>query len=105
MPPVCYSSHAYAGLFRPLSYLGSGQSRPFLGTFREVVDLLQLNSHTISSENHNAMLVVHLNRYLNKGLRIMTNERDSTRVACEAISLLIYAWNSAPIPGTDLRAA
>jgi hypothetical protein len=32
----------------------------------------------------------------------MTNERDSVRVAMEAILLLLYAWNSAPIPGTDL---
>ena len=33
----------------------------------------------------------------------MTNERESvTRVALEFILLLIYAWNSAPILGTDL---
>ena len=48
------------------------------------------------------MLVERVNRYLNKGLKIMTNERDSVRVAMEAILLLLYAWNSAPIPGTDL---
>jgi hypothetical protein len=74
----------------------------FFGVFREVVLLLNLNSHVISSENHDAMLVERVNRFLNKGLRIMTNERESVRVACEAILLLIYAWNSAPIPGTDL---
>ena len=32
----------------------------------------------------------------------MTNQCDSIRVAMEAILLLLYAWNSAPIPGTDL---
>ena len=32
----------------------------------------------------------------------MTNERDSTRIALEAILLLIYAWNSFPVPGTDI---
>ena len=32
----------------------------------------------------------------------MTNERDSVRVAMEAILLLLYAWTSSPIPGTDL---
>jgi hypothetical protein len=32
----------------------------------------------------------------------MTNERETVRIAAEAIFLLIYAWNSAPIPGTDL---
>ena len=32
----------------------------------------------------------------------MTNERDSVRVALEAILLLLYVWNSCPIPGTDI---
>ncbi len=32
----------------------------------------------------------------------MTNERDSVRVAMEVILLLLYGWNSAPIPDTDL---
>jgi len=35
------------------------------------------------------MIVERLNGYLNEGLRIMTNERDSTRIALEAILLLI----------------
>jgi hypothetical protein len=48
------------------------------------------------------MLVEQLNQYLNKGLKIMTNECNLVRVAMEAILLLLYAWNSAPIPGTNL---
>jgi hypothetical protein len=48
------------------------------------------------------MLVERVNRFLNKGLKIMTNERESVRVSSEALLLLIYAWNSAPVPGTDL---
>ena len=47
----------------------------FFGVFREVVDLLNLNYHVLSSENHDAMLVERLNRFLNKGLKVMTNER------------------------------
>jgi hypothetical protein len=74
----------------------------FFGEFKEAVDLLQINRHVLSGGNHNPMLVERVNRYLNKGLKIMTNERDSVRVALEAILLLLYAWNSAPIPGTDL---
>ena len=74
----------------------------FFGVFKEAVDLLQINHHILSGGNHNGMLVEHVNRYLNKGLKIMTNERDSVRVAMEAIMLLIYAWNIAPIPGTDI---
>ncbi len=37
-----------------------------------------------------------------KGLKIMTTERNSVRIALEAILLLLYAWNSCPIPGTNI---
>jgi hypothetical protein len=70
----------------------------FLGVCRESLDLLHINCHILSGGNHNPMLVERVNRYLNKGLKIMTNEHDSIRVALEAILLLIYAWNSCPVP-------
>jgi hypothetical protein len=74
----------------------------FFGVCREALDLLQINCHLLSGGNHNPMLVERLNRYLNEGLQIMTNERDSTWVALEAIILLMYACNSCPVPGTDI---
>jgi hypothetical protein len=74
----------------------------FRSVFEKVVELLQLNSHTISSENHNAMLVERVLRFVNKCLKILTNERDSVRIALEAILLSLYAWNSAPVIGTDM---
>ena len=74
----------------------------FFGEFKEAMDLLQINRHVLSGGNHNPMLVERVNPYLNKGLKIMTNERDSVRMAMEAILFLLYAWNSPPIPGTDL---
>ncbi len=49
----------------------------FLGVFRECLTLLNINYHVLSGDNNNPMLVERVNRYLNKGLRIMTNERDS----------------------------
>ncbi len=74
----------------------------FFGVCREALDLLKINCHVLSSGNHNPMLVERINRYLNQGLRIMCNECDSNRVALEAILLLIYAWNSCLVPGTDI---
>jgi hypothetical protein len=74
----------------------------FFGVCREALDLLQINCHVLSGGNHNPMLVERVNQYINKGLKIMTNECGSIRVAREAILLLIYAWNSCPIPGTDI---
>ncbi len=32
----------------------------------------------------------------------MMNKGNSTRVALEAIHLLIYAWNLCPVPGMDI---
>jgi hypothetical protein len=70
--------------------------------FKEAVDFLQINHHILLGNNHNPMLVECVNCYLNKGLKIMTNEWDLVWVAMEAILLLLYAWNRAPIPGTNL---
>ncbi len=63
----------------------------FFGVRREALDLLHINCHVLSGSNHNPMLVKRINRYLNKGLCIMCNERDLVRVALEAILLLLYA--------------
>ncbi len=48
------------------------------------------------------MLIEWVNHYLTKGLKIMCNKQDSVRIACEAILLLLYAWNLCPVPGTDI---
>ncbi len=74
----------------------------FYSICQEALDLLQINCHVLSGDNHNPMMVERVNRYLTKGLKIMTNEQDSIRVALKATRLLLYAWNSCPIPGTDI---
>ena len=74
----------------------------FFSVCREALDLLNINCHVLSRGNHNPMIVEHINQYLNQGSRIMCNERELNRVALEAILLLIYAWNSCPVPGTDI---
>jgi hypothetical protein len=47
-------------------------------------------------------MVKQVNCYLNKDLKVTSNKAGSIWIAMEAILLLLYAWNSAPIPGTDL---
>ena len=32
----------------------------------------------------------------------MCNERNTLRVALESLLLLVYVWNSCPVPGTDI---
>jgi len=58
----------------------------FFGVCREAIDLLKINCHVLSSANHNPMIVERVNCYRTKGLKTMCNERDSVRVALEAIS-------------------
>ena len=74
----------------------------FRGTFEATAALLKRNIHVLSGENHNPMIVERICRYLNKCLTIFTNERDDNRVALEGILMSLYAWNSAPIIGTDI---
>ncbi len=74
----------------------------FFGVCSKALDLLKINRHILSGANHNPMLVERVNHYLTKGLKIMCNERDSVRVALEAILLLVYAWNSCLVPGMDI---
>jgi hypothetical protein len=75
------------------------------GVCCESLDLLKINCHILSGASHVPMLVERINRYLNKGLKILVNKRDSPCIALEAILLLIYAWNSCPIPGTDISSS
>jgi hypothetical protein len=74
----------------------------FFSICREYLDLIKTNCHVLSGDNHNPVLVKWLCRYVNKGLRIVTNRRNSIRVALEALLLLLNAWNSCPVPGTDI---
>jgi hypothetical protein len=74
----------------------------FFGVCCEASDLLQINCHVLSGSNYNPMLVERFNHYLNQGLQIMCNERNSNGVALEAILLLIYAWNFCPVLGTNI---
>ena len=74
----------------------------FFGQCKDALQLLKINMHVLSGANHDPMLVERICRFLNSGLQIMTNERESVCVAMESILLLLYAWNSCPIPGTDI---
>ncbi len=74
----------------------------YFGVCSEALDLLQINWHVLSGNNHSPMMVKRINQYLSKGLKIMTNECDSVWIALEAILLLLYAWIFCPIPRTNI---
>jgi hypothetical protein len=53
----------------------------FFGVCCKALDLLKINCHVLSGGNHNPMLVECVNLYINKGLKIMTNEQESIQFA------------------------
>ncbi len=78
------------------------KDKKFHGVCHEALDLLKINCYVLLGDNHNPMLVERLCRYFNKGLTIMCNERDTVCIALKCLLLLLYAWNSCPVPGTDI---
>ena len=73
----------------------------FFGVCREALDLLKINCHVLLGDNQNPMLVEQICCYFNKSLTIMCNKQDTVWVALESLLLLLYAWNSCPVLGTD----
>ena len=51
------------------------------------------------------MKVERVNKFLNKALRITTNDRSDICVWLEAAFLALYAWNCCPIDRTDISRA
>ena len=74
----------------------------FLSVCAETAQLLGINIHVLSGENHDPMIVERINRFLNRCLTISCNERGTTKVAQEGVLMSLYAWNSAPVIGTDI---
>ena len=74
----------------------------FRSVFAETADLLKINMHVLSGENHDGMIVERVDRFLNSCLTIFCNERGTVLVAQEGVFMSLYAWNSAPVSGTDI---
>ena len=74
----------------------------FRGVFADTAKLLNINLHVLSGGNHDAMIVERVNRLLNASLTIFCTERGTVRVSESGILMSLYAWNSAPVAGTDI---
>ena len=57
--------------------LDKDSNSKFFGQVKQALKLLQINIHVLAGDNHNPMIVEKICRYLNKGLTIMSNERNS----------------------------
>ena len=74
----------------------------FKKEFSSVCKLLQIPHHLGAKGNHKAIITERFYKFLNSGLRVFINERNTPRVFIEGVETLCYAWNSAPVTGTDL---
>jgi hypothetical protein len=76
----------------------------FRKTFEDtMMNLPHINLHVTSGGNHDPVLTERFHVFANKSLALFCHERDSICVATEGLHLCKYAWNSAPVIGTDIR--
>jgi len=64
--------------------------------------LLNINIHMLSSKHHDGMIVECIHCFLNSSLPIFCNKHGTNKVALECILIALYAWNYAPVVGTDI---
>jgi hypothetical protein len=74
----------------------------FKGQFKQAFLVLKIHHNLSARGHHDAILVERFNQFLNAGLRVFNNDRETNRVFVEGAQTLIYAWNSCPVHGTDL---
>jgi hypothetical protein len=73
----------------------------FKGQFKEEFLTLRIYHHLSARGHHDAILVKRFNRFLNAGLRVFNNDRETNRVFAEGAQTLTYTWNSCPHQGGD----
>ena len=74
----------------------------FKGTFRAMCEALKLTFWILSKNNHQGLIVERYHRFLNKTQTIIGNDRGNHITYLQNAKTSQYAWNSAPIDGTDI---
>ena len=75
---------------------------PFKGALIGMCQALNLNYDILAKRKHKGLSVEHFRRFLNKSMTIAAEERGTTNIFVPAGIAVGYAWNSAPIDGTDM---
>lgn len=74
----------------------------FRGLFEAAANALKIRFIALAKGNHQGMRSERFHRFLNKVARLTTNNRDSSSATKPSVNIAAYAWNSAPIDGTDV---
>ena len=75
---------------------------PFKGVFKEFCDILGIKYWCLARGNHKGLSVERLHRFLNKVMTIDGNDMGTHAGFIRTAKTAQYAWNSAPIDGTDV---
>ena len=75
---------------------------PFMEDFVAMCQALNLNYDVLAKGNHKGLSVEHFHRFLNKSVTIAAEECGTNDIFFPASIAAAYAWNSAPIDGTDI---
>ena len=75
---------------------------PFKGAFVAMCQSLNLNYEILAKRNHKGLSVEHFHRFLNKSVTIAAEDRGTIDIFVPTGIAAEYAWNSAPIDGTDI---
>ena len=75
---------------------------PCKGAFIIMFYTLSLNYDVLAKRNHKGVSVEHFHRFLKKSVTIAVEDRGTNDIFVPACIAAGYAWNSAPIDGTDI---
>ncbi|CAJ1965608.1 unnamed protein product [Cylindrotheca closterium] len=73
--------------------------------FTALCDTIGIAYHTVSPENHDGMLCERFHKYLNKVQRIGAADMNTYKEWAMNTMFGTYAWNAAPVDGTDIQRA
>ena len=65
-------------------------------------DALNMNHDVLEKRNYKGLTVEQFHRFLNKSVTISAQNRGTNDMFVPAGIATVYAWNSAPIDGTDI---
>jgi hypothetical protein len=74
----------------------------FKGVFQEMCSILKITCWPLARGNHKGLSVERYHRFLNKTQAIAGNDRGTHETFVQNSKTSQYAWNSAPIDGTDI---
>jgi hypothetical protein len=74
----------------------------FKGVMIDMCNHLGIKYHVVAAEQHDGILCERFHRYLNKVMRLLGADRSSFQKWRMDVSFAQYAWNAAPVDGTDI---